>query len=311
MDSLPGAASLVEVSLALQPEETAMVVADSQTLPVAQRIVEACRRAGATAFLAVVRVPEEGAEPPEAVATAMADSDAVILATTHSLSHTAARRAANRSGARVASLPGVTEGMLATGCLTANHLELEEVMARAHRRLRRAGTLRLTSPRGTDLTLGTGGRDWITEDTGLCRTRGAFATFPAGELLLAPREGSAEGTVAVDTYFHGFLRRPATVTVREGYAVRVEGAPAAEEALDAGGREGRHLSRLGLGFNPAARRDGTPLEVRKALGTAHVGFGDNRALGGEVACSVAVDGVLRGVTVEADGVVVLEKGTPL
>lgn len=308
MDLSPGAKSLVEVSLGVKPEETVMVVVDESRLAVGLALVEACRFLGATGFLTVVPVPTGGVEPPEPVVSAMLDADVVILATAHSLSHTVARRRANRSGTRVASLPGVTEAMLAAGCLTANHEEMEEAMAQAYRRLRKAKLLRLTTPPGTDLALAVAGRSWITDDTGLCRTRGAFATFPAGELLVAPLEGSAEGALVVDLYFHGFLRNAASVTVREGYAVRVEGAREAEEAMDGAGHEGRHLGCLGLGFNPTARLRDEPLEAQKALGVLHVGFGDNLALGGEVGCGLRVDALVKGVTVEADGKVVLEKG---
>ncbi len=161
---------------------------------------------------------------------------------------------------------------------------------------------------GTDLSLTVRGRPWITEDTGLCRTRGDFATFPAGELLIAPVEASAEGTLVVDVFFQTPLKVPAAVTVREGYAVRVEGAADAEAAMDEGGHEGRHLSRLGIGFNPEANLRASPLEASKAMGVAHVGFGDNAVLGGEVSSGVEVDAILKAVSLEADGKLVVDRG---
>lgn len=311
MEPRPGARSLVETSLGLGADEVAVVVADEASLGVGRALVDACRAAGARGFLVVVDVPAPGAEPPEGVVAAMVECEAAILVTGASLSHTDARREATRAGTRVLSIPGLTEAMLDAGALTADHREVEETMARAYRRLRRADVLRLTSPAGTDLTLRVGGRAWIQEDTGLCLRRGAFATLPAGELLVAAVEGSAEGTAVVDVYFHDVLRAPATATVRDGYAVRVEGAAGAEEAMDAAGHDGRHLSRLGLGFNPAASLHATPLEAMKALGSLHLGFGDNAALGGEVRCGVQVDAVAKGVSVEADGKEVLDRGRPV
>ncbi len=230
------------------------------------------------------------------------------MATQKSLSHTKARRQATRGGTRVVSIPGITEEMMASGCLTADHGEVEELMVQVYKRLRKAEVLRLTTTQGTDLTLQVKGRDWITEDTGLCRHRGSFSTFPAGELLVAPLEGSADGTLAVDVLYHQFLKAPAEATVREGYAVRVTGAVEAEKAMDAGGHDGRHLSRIGIGFNPQASLSSTPLEATKALGVLHVGFGDNTVLGGEVSCGVHVDAVLKWVNLEADEAAVLERG---
>ncbi|MFQ5552455.1 MAG: aminopeptidase [Thermoplasmata archaeon] len=308
MDLSAGARSLVEISLALEGEETAMVLVDEPNLPIGRALVQAARRTGADAFLTLLEVASPGAEPLEPVVAAMKDADAVILATQHSLSHTDARRQVTRGGTRVVSVPQITEAMMADGCLTANHEEVEEAMALASKRLRRARTLRVTTSRGTDLTVSVEGQSWITEDTGLCRGRGDFATFPAGELLVPAVDGSAEGSLHVDVFFQHFLRAPATVTVREGYAVRVSGAQEAESAMDAGGHEGRHLSRLGVGFNPRASLHASSLEARKALGVLHVGFGDNFVLGGDVRSGAEVDAVLKGIALEADGKPVMERG---
>ncbi len=310
MDLSPGARSVVETSLGVKEGEDVMVLVEESTVFLGQAFLEACKQAGASAFMTVVDVPSSGSEPPEPVATVMKECDAVIMATQKSLSHTKARRRANRGGTRVVSIPSITEEMMASGCLTANHEEVEDMMAKVFKRLRKADTLRMTTNQGTDLILRVKGREWITDDTGLCRSQGSFSTFPAGELLIAPLEGSADGTLAVDVLFHQFLKTPAEATIREGYAVRVTGANEAERAMDAGGLEGRHLSRLGIGFNPQASLSSTPLEATKSLGALHVGFGDNIVLGGEVSSGVYVDAVLKSVSLEADEKPVLERGKP-
>src|SRR5436853_489523 len=69
---------------------------------------------GADATLAVISEREtHAAEPPAPVAAAMAAADVVLAPTIQSLSHTAARKAASEAGVRIATLPGVTEEMLA------------------------------------------------------------------------------------------------------------------------------------------------------------------------------------------------------
>ena len=70
--------------------------------------------AGADAVLAVISErASHAAEPPRTVAEAMAAADVVLAPTVQSLSHTAARKRASEAGARIATLPGVTEEMLA------------------------------------------------------------------------------------------------------------------------------------------------------------------------------------------------------
>jgi len=66
----------------------------------------------------------DGEEPPAAVATAMRQSSAIAIVTRYSLSHTQARMAATRAGARVASMPGITVDIFArTIPIDYTHLE--------------------------------------------------------------------------------------------------------------------------------------------------------------------------------------------
>ena len=55
----------------------------------------------------------DGTEPPPPVAAALAACDVFIAPTSRSLSHTSARKRASEAGARGATMPGVTEEMLA------------------------------------------------------------------------------------------------------------------------------------------------------------------------------------------------------
>src|SRR5207244_11044830 len=80
----------------------------------AERRRDEAQDAGADAVLAVMAErASHAAEPPTPIAAAMAAVDVVLAPTVQSLSHTAARKAATEAGARVATLPGVTEEMLA------------------------------------------------------------------------------------------------------------------------------------------------------------------------------------------------------
>jgi len=304
-----GARLVLRTSASLRAGEKVLVVADETTLPVGEAFLAAARSLGADPVLVLIRSrAEDGEEPPEPTGTAMAASDLIVLVTSHSLTHTHARRGANRAGARVISIPGVTEEMLREGGLAADWTQIHDVVRRVARRLRGAHEVRLTSAAGSDLTFDIAGRDWVTEDTGLCSRKGAFTTLPAGELLVAPVEGSAAGRLVADTYFEEPLLEPATVTLKEGHAMRILGAAKAVHAMNRGGRDGRALGRFGFGLNPRARIAGPHLEAEKALGSAHLGFGDNLVLGGKIHCGVRVECIVSEVGVEVDGDPVIEKG---
>src|SRR3989304_2817377 len=157
------------------------------------------------------------------------------------------RRAAIRAGARVISMPGITEDLLRDGGLSADWGKIHEVVRRTARRLRGVRDVHLTSGAGTDLSLSLAGRDWIV---------------------------GATGRLVIDAYFEDRLREPATVQVTGGHATRVVGAPTAVEAMNRGGKEGRALGRFGFGLNPQARVTGPHLEAEKGIGGAHPRLGD-------------------------------------
>ena len=304
-----GARRIVETCLAVKSGEKVLVVADAKTGAIGLAVFDAAVAAGAEAVLAFVPPPTKpGEEPPTPLARMMSDCDVVVLAASQSMTHTAARRMANRAGARIASLPGVTEDMMVDGALTADYVEIQKATRRLERRLRGAKVVHLTTPAGTDITFDVTRRDWITDDTGVCRRKGETTTLPAGEIFVAPVEGSADGRLVVDATFHAPLLDPVSVVVKEGHASKVSGAPAAIHEMNKGGKEGRNFGKFGLGLNPRARITGNVLEDEKALGAVHIVFGDNAAYGGTVRCGVRVDAILTSGTVEVDGRTIMARG---
>jgi leucyl aminopeptidase (aminopeptidase T) len=304
-----GARLILRTSAALRDKEKVLILADRDTKAVGDAFLSAARSLGADPVLmCILPLDRDGAEPPTLAATAMEYADLIVLATRTSLTHTHARRQANRAGARVISIPGVEEGMLASGGLAADWGEIHELVRRTARRLRDARQVRLTSAAGTDLTFSVEGRTWIADDTGLCARKGSITTLPAGELFIAPVESSAEGRLVADVYFDEPLLEASTATVKDGHATRILGASKAVHAMNLGGRDGRTLGRFGFGLNAHARASGPHFEAEKALGCASLGFGDNLAIGGRIEAGVVVECILSAVTVETDGKAVIEKG---
>ena len=309
MELSEGARRVLVTSVAVKAGEKVLVVADPGTLSVGRALFDAAADLGAEPVLTLIRpASASSTEPPALVASAMQESVVVVLATSGSMTHTHARRAANRAGARVVSIPNITEEMLREGALTVDHSEVLQVMRRVGRRLRHARTVRLASASGTDLTFSVAGRAWNATDTGVCSRRGEMTTLPAGELFIAPLEGTAGGRLVVDLWFDEPLAEVATVVVEGGHATKVLGAERAVAAMNRGGKEGRNVGKFGIGLNPRARRSGPPHEIEKALGTAHVGFGDSAPFGGRIECGVRVDAIVGDVTVEVDGALVIDRG---
>jgi leucyl aminopeptidase (aminopeptidase T) len=303
--------TVVRQCMGVSPGEDVLVVCNPVTEEIGALMRIEAQGDGADATLAVISERDShAAEPPRAVAAAMAAADVVLAPTIQSLSHTAARKAASEAGVRIGTLPGVTEEML-TRLMAA---DLEELRRRGWAivsALNRGSEVRITCKHGSDLRLGVEGRLGIV-DAGELSNRGAFGNLPCGEGFVAPVEGTAEGTLVIDGSIAGvgLLDTPTSLTVREGHLADTTGSDGAAlmQLLRVHGRDGTNVAELGIGTNEEAILTGNILEDEKILGTAHVAFGASAAIGGTVQVPVHLDCVLLEPTVEIDGEAIVSGG---
>lgn len=280
----------------LQRDERALIVADTSKLRLATRFFERARELTDDPALIVIRPRRmNGQEPPETVRRALLGCDVALLVTSYSLSHTKARRAACRRGARIASMPGITEAM-ARRALAVDHAAIGRENRKLAAKLAGADEIEIRAPAGTSIRLSIGGRYVYHEDCGLFHEPGSFGNLPSGEVAVAPVEGSAEGTIVVDRSMAGVgrLRKPLRIEVRNGRAVSFEGEGADRLRAIFADRppKARTIAELGIGTNPAAKITGTILEDEKVKGTIHLALGSNASFGGTVQTDVHLDGVI-------------------
>jgi leucyl aminopeptidase (aminopeptidase T) len=291
--------------LAIKPNETVLVITDQSNQECGQLFYRGARMLGNDAVLMVM--PERdnnGQEPPDEVAAALRASRVAFLATTKSLSHTRSRKEASRAGCRIASMPGITREMI-TRALDIDYRAMEARGRRISDRLKGAYQVRITTSLGTDLTFSVRGRPAET-DSGLIPRPGGFTNLPAGEVYLAPVEGTANGRLVVDGAIgnSGILKRPIEIAISAGYAVGMNGGRAAQtlwEMLSRHGRAAYNVAEFGIGINPRAVVTGNILEDEKALGTIHIAFGDNSGFGGRVSVPSHQDGIVSRPSVWVDG----------
>jgi leucyl aminopeptidase (aminopeptidase T) len=266
---------------------------------------------GADATLAVISEREShAAEPPRAVAAAMAVADVVLAPTVQSLSHTAARKAASDAGVRIATLPGVTEEMLAR-LMNGNLDEMRRRGWAIVNAMNSGSEVRITCANGSDLKFSIAGREGIV-DAGELTAKGAFGNLPCGEGFIAPVEGTAEGLLVVDGSIAavGLVDSPVRLTVEGGHLTGATGDEGAQlmALLTPHGPDGTNVAELGVGTNEEAILTGNILEDEKIYGTAHVAFGASAGIGGTVQVPVHLDVVVKEPTVEIDGEAILGGG---
>jgi leucyl aminopeptidase (aminopeptidase T) len=307
-DLKPAVSTVVRRCLGVQPGEDVLVIVDWQTRAIGDPLRDEAAAVGADAVLAVMDEREtDGTEPPPTLAAALKACDVFIAPTTRSLSHTTARKQATDEGARGATMPGVTEDMLAR--VMAVDFDLMAARSRAVAALlTEATTARVTCPQGTDLTLDLTGRPGIPDDGDLT-ANGAFGNLPCGEGFIAPVGGEGR-LVAASLAPLGLTEEPAALTVENGHIIGAEGGlgPGFLQRLTRHGDNGTNLAELGVGTNDEATLTGNVLEDEKILGTIHVAFGASAGIGGTVSVPIHLDVVVLDATLDVDGTRILDAG---
>jgi leucyl aminopeptidase (aminopeptidase T) len=309
MGTFDGAKVAINTCMGVRKGERVMVLVDPTKESVGSALFEASLDAGADAM--VVMIPtqtHDNQELPLPLARLMREMDVVFVATERSITHTIARRAASREGVRVASMPGITEEMLREGGMTADFREIHKEAKRLGKRFKLAKQMRLASEAGTDLQLDVKGRQWFSEDTGICHRKGEFTNLPAGEVFVSPVEGTADGTIVIDASFRGLVSEPVEIEVHGGFAVKITGATDVVRELNKGGKEARNLAKIGIGLNPKARIIGKELEDAKVMGAISFGLGDSVRFGGRLKAPIYLEAVATGTTMALDNQVVLKAG---
>lgn len=307
---LQGARIAVRTCMGVKPGEEVLVVTDPLRLKIARALVEAAGEAGAEAILMCMPVGQRhGEEPPVPVASAMCAADVVLAPTTFSITHTQARARACEAGARVATMPMITEQMMRGGAMLANYERVRILTLKIAKLLDKASRVEVATPAGTHLILSIEGRR-AHRDTGIYHEPGEWGNLPAGEAFVAPVEGTAEGKIVVDGGLAGFSRSKFEIVVEKGIAIEISGTRALEltKKLDEVGRKAYWIAEFGLGTNPKARLGGEALEAEKVLGTCHIALGNNFTFGGKIHAGIHLDGILLRPTVRLDGKTIVRDG---
>ncbi len=244
--------------------------------------------------------------------------DAVIALSNYSTTHTTFRKLLTvGAGARYASMPLFDSPML-KGPMDVDYGELKKFTRRVARAIREGDRIELSAPNGTKISFRKGKRR-VHEDNGDYRKPGAAGNLPAGEVYLAPLEGSANGRLVLEWAPTRKLICPVTLLVKDGTVAEIQGSdPFAEELrgrLSACLKCG-NIAELGIGTNSMATRPDNILESEKILGTVHIALGDNHTFGGKVKAPFHQDFVFFDPTVKVfpssgEGRFIIKKGKHL
>tara|TARA_B100001123_G_scaffold436707_1_gene567486 strand:+ start:1740 stop:2708 length:969 start_codon:yes stop_codon:yes gene_type:complete len=259
---------------------------------------------------------------PKPVKSAVANADLTIVATTIRFprAYDDLSQALYEAGKRQVLINNAPIDDFVRGAALTDPFALRKRTVALAEKISSAKKVRITSKNGTDLCVKvcrpclplTGFAD---EDTG-------FGSFPSGEAMLVPEEGSAEGIFVADSYGQvvyidgagpqiGLITSPIKLEFKAGNLIGLTGgldADLLQLIIDAGDINVSRLAELGLGTNPDAREIGH-VENKFRLGTAHIALGDNHLIGwrgasvygGTIVSNRHIDLVSNNIKIEVDG----------
>jgi aminopeptidase len=208
----------------------------------------------------------------------------VIALSNYSTSHTRFRDFMTRiCGCRYASMPLFDISML-EGAMNVNWKALVRRTDMISKEVNRAEFVEVKTFNGSFLSFSKTGRK-AASDTGILKKPGSFGNLPAGEVYIAPLEGTARGRLVIEWAPTRRLTSPIILTIKDGVAVSMEGDDSYVEYLKAkldDRKENTNIAEFGIGTNDRATRLDNILESEKILGTIHVALGDNSSFGGKV-----------------------------
>jgi leucyl aminopeptidase (aminopeptidase T) len=250
-------------------------------------------------FLSYPLTGAHGGKPPERIAEAMKNVDAIIALTTHSITHTNATKTAVDMKKRVVSMPGFSPDMF-SGPMNVDYEKLRDITNRLKEQLNQVHEVKIVASNGTDLDIKLSGKN-IRVDTGDFSADGSLGNLPAGEVFTAPID--ANGKLVVDPGWYKGLDDVLTFTFKNGEAVDIEAGGKVGEDLriKCKNPQNRRIAELGIGTNENAKRPDNLLESEKILGTIHVAIGDSKSIGGENEAEIHMDFVVNKPNMIIDG----------
>ena len=199
----------------LKKNESVLIITDKNKRKIADIIFEEAQKKAKCIMLQIKPGKVNGEEPEKIVAEIMKKADVIIAATTKSISHTKARVDACKKGARMATLPGITEAMFRRA-IALNYKDMKTLTLKLKKLLDKSNTVIIKTKLGTDIRFSIKGRKSI-PDYGDISKKGTFDNLPSGECFIAPIEDSANGILFIDACMGtGKLKEAVKIEVKKG-----------------------------------------------------------------------------------------------
>jgi leucyl aminopeptidase (aminopeptidase T) len=311
---------IINNCLGIQKGENVIIITDEQKRKIGIEIFKAVKKITDSILVEIPVTSRNGEEPVKMLYKMLEKADVIIAPTTMSLSHTKAFVNARKKGARVASLPGITEKMF-LNAIDVNYDRMSRLTKKLFDYFEKKSKVKVVTKKGTDVEFSIKGRKPMQLD-GICHTPGGFINLPDGEMCIAPIEESMNGKLVFDLSTSpdhktkwgqiGLLvGETVELIIDDGRIKSFNGGKKAgvmEEIISHADKNANCIAEFAIGTNERAKITGFILEDEKALGTIHFAFGSNVSLGGNNQSNLHLDAIMGNPDVYVDDVQIMRNG---
>ena len=283
-DKMTTAASLAMKELFdISSNDKVLVLTDNQCKTIANAFGEACSKIGCEIETYEINEHIRPLKEPPAELIRMLAGKSIVLNVFKAYSEEIPFRikwifkVEENKQIKMGHMPGITEAMM-LGSVNVDYHKMRSAADSLLKTLQNANKLHITTEEGTNLILGVKDRLFV-GDVGV--KQGEMCNLPCGEIYCAPIETEADGVVIFNASVGdlGVLKTPLKVYLENGRITKFESDDKKQEKriteLQSVDEDSMVIGELGIGVNPGAVITGNMLEDEKALGTAHLAFGNN------------------------------------
>lgn len=301
---------IVNQCLNITNKDNVLILTDKNKANIANYIFNEAKKFSNKVDLVEMQMTKaHGQEPSQDIANKMLNYSVIIAPTTFSITHTEARKRANSRGARIATMPGITEEIMQQS-LMADYNKIKLITEHVSKLLEKAKFIHITSKNGTDLKFLIK-KERFYLNFGLLHKKGDIGNLPAGELGTSPLEGTVNGTLVID-----LMQDKDVVYAKQGTKILIEHS-LAKNISDKNCllakyfekvKNANFVAEFGIGTNEKAKLIGSILQDEKVLGTCHIAFGNNTGLGGNIYSQIHLDCIIDKPSIYADTQLIMKDG---
>lgn len=311
------------LDLNIDADDEVVMVTDTAMDPrMWQAVLKAARARGIEPTLAVIPELEHShEEPPEPVKRAMLAADVCVFLTDKTMVHSHAAIDGMAEGIKMVALEELTPEIITGSAASADYDAILEHSRGVREVFTEGERLEITTPLGMALEASIAGRPGFSAVGKVEPQPGGLtiyaASFPDGEVAVAPVEETVNGTIVWDTTMNDIDRidEPIEADVEDGYVTAIRGGADADqlrailERVDDPDSWG--IGEIAVGLNPDVEITGSIRVDKKALGYLHIALGENTDVGGTLDAEIHFDGVIGNATMTIDETTVVEDGEML